>query len=47
MRKIVLVSGVTGIGKTQLAKSLATRLGGEVILADSLQLYKDFAVSAN
>ena len=43
----MLVAGVVGptaSGKTRLGVSLAKRLGGEVLSADSMQVYKGMAV---
>jgi tRNA dimethylallyltransferase len=37
--QIVVIVGPTGAGKTRLALDLATRVGGEVISADSQQVY--------
>ena len=38
--KIVCIVGPTAVGKTGLAIELALELGGEVISADSMQIYK-------
>ena len=38
--KIVVLTGPTGIGKTALAVQLIERFGGEVVSADSRQVYK-------
>jgi tRNA dimethylallyltransferase len=38
--KIVVISGPTASGKTSLAVELALRLGGEVVNADSMQVYR-------
>ena len=37
----VVIAGPTGSGKTQLAAQLARELGGEIVSADSRQVYKD------
>lgn len=42
MRGVVAVVGPTASGKTDLAVSLARSLGGEVVSADSRQLYRGF-----
>ncbi|MDY0219682.1 MAG: tRNA (adenosine(37)-N6)-dimethylallyltransferase MiaA [Desulfobacterium sp.] len=39
-KKIVLVCGPTGIGKTGFAIDLALRVNGEIIGADSMQIYR-------
>lgn len=41
---IVLVAGPTGVGKSALALDLAERLGGEIISADSRQVYRGMAI---
>src|SRR5215212_4909370 len=38
--KIVVLTGPTGVGKTALAVELVARFGGEVVSADSRQVYK-------
>ena len=38
--KIVVLTGPTGVGKTALAVQLVERFGGEVVSADSRQVYK-------
>lgn len=40
----LVVAGPTASGKSTLALHLATSLGGEVINADSLQVYRDLAI---
>ena len=37
---MVILSGPTGVGKTKLSISLAKAIGGEVISADSMQVYE-------
>lgn len=39
-RKILVLAGPTGVGKTELSIELAKRLNGEIISADSMQIYK-------
>jgi tRNA dimethylallyltransferase len=39
---LLAVVGPTGSGKTALAVALAERLGGEVVSADSVQVYREF-----
>jgi tRNA dimethylallyltransferase len=43
---VVAVVGPTASGKTELAVSLAERLGGEVVGADSVQVYRRFDVGS-
>jgi len=40
MKKIIVITGPTGVGKTKLSVSLAKMLDGEIINADSMQVYK-------
>lgn len=42
--KIVLLSGPTATGKSSLASKLAEKIDGEIINADSIQLYKDLFI---
>lgn len=42
--KIVVVLGVTASGKTDLATKLAKKFKGEIISADSRQVYKEFDI---
>ena len=46
MNKIIVVSGPTASGKTALAVELAKLYGGEVISADSMQIYTDMDVAS-
>jgi len=43
-RRIWLIAGPTASGKSALALRLAERIGGEIVNADSMQLYRDLAV---
>lgn len=40
MKKIIVILGPTGVGKTKMSIELAKRLNGEIINADSMQFYK-------
>lgn len=40
LRKIVCIVGPTATGKSDLAADLALRLGGEIVSADSMQIYR-------
>ena len=40
MKKIIVITGPTGVGKTKLSVKLAKKLKGEIINADSMQVYK-------
>ncbi len=40
MKKIIVITGPTGVGKTKLSIELAKKINGEIINADSMQVYK-------
>jgi tRNA dimethylallyltransferase len=42
--RAVLIAGPTASGKSALALSLAEALGGTIINADSMQVYRDLAI---
>ena len=42
--KLICIVGPTASGKSALAVSLAKALDGEVISADSMQIYKDMTI---
>lgn len=44
MARAVLIAGPTASGKSALALRLAERMGGSIINADSMQVYRDFRV---
>lgn len=44
MNKIIVITGPTGVGKTKLSISLAKLYDGEIINADSMQIYKDLNI---
>ena len=39
-KKLVVLTGPTAVGKTKLSITLAKRIGGEIISADSMQVYR-------
>jgi len=41
---IIVISGPTGVGKSKLAISLAKKLNGVIINADSMQIYKELKI---
>ncbi len=43
-KKILILTGPTGVGKSHLSIDLAKALNGEIISADSMQIYKDFNI---
>ena len=46
MKRIVVVAGPTASGKTAFAVQLAQHLGGEVVSADSIQIYKELNIAS-
>ncbi len=42
-----MVSGPTAVGKSALGLDLCLRLGGEIISADSVQVYRGLDVGSN
>lgn len=45
--KVPVIVGPTGIGKSQLAFDLAKNLGGEIVVADSRQVYERLDIATN
>jgi hypothetical protein len=45
--RVLVLSGPTAIGKTNLSLELAQRLNGEIISADSMQVYKGMDVGTD
>ena len=41
---IIVISGPTGVGKSSLALSLAKKINGVIINADSMQIYKELKI---
>lgn len=46
MEKVIFILGPTGVGKSNMAVNLAHVFGGEIISADSVQLYKGFDIGS-
>ena len=42
--KIILISGPTASGKSKFAVQLAKKINGEVINADSMQIFKELKI---
>lgn len=42
--KVIVIAGPTASGKSRLAVELAKRINGEIISADSMQIYKDMDI---
>ena len=43
-KKLILIAGPTASGKSKLAIKLAKELNGEIINADSMQIFKEFNI---
>lgn len=46
MNKVIVIAGPTATGKTALSVALAKELGGEVVSADSVQIYKELNIGS-
>jgi tRNA dimethylallyltransferase len=46
-KKVIVIAGPTAVGKTDVALKLAKRLNGEIVCADSMQVYKEVAIASN
>ena len=44
MSKIILISGPTASGKSEFAVKIAKKVNGEIINADSMQIYKEIKI---
>ncbi|WP_022760003.1 MULTISPECIES: tRNA (adenosine(37)-N6)-dimethylallyltransferase MiaA [unclassified Butyrivibrio] len=47
MKRLVILTGPTAVGKTKISIELAKQLGGEIISADSMQVYKDMNIGTD
>ena len=47
LRKVIVISGMTGVGKTNIARVLPQHINGELVSADSLQVYKGLDILSN
>ena len=45
--KVVILTGPTGVGKTDSSLLLAERIGGEIISADSVQVYRSLDIGSD
>ena len=45
--KVIIITGPTASGKSDIAINLARSIGGEIISADSQQIYKDMDIGTN
>lgn len=46
MKKVLVITGPTAVGKSDLAVELALQLNGEVISGDSIQVYRGFDIGS-
>ena len=44
MNKVIVIVGPTAVGKTKVAIQLAKRINGEIVSADSMQVYKNMDI---
>lgn len=47
MDKLIIIAGPTGVGKTEISVKLAQEINGEIISADSMQIYKYMNIGSN
>ena len=47
LKKVLVLSGPTGVGKTAIAVLLGSLLDGEIISCDSVQVYNELVIGAN
>ncbi len=47
LSKVIITAGPTAVGKTGVGLLLAERLGGEVVSADSVQVYRGLDVGSD
>lgn len=45
--KVIVITGPTAVGKTKLGLELAKRIGGEIISADSVQVYRGLDIGSD
>lgn len=45
-KKLIVLTGPTAVGKTDLSIKLAKAIGGEIVSADSIQVYKHFDIGS-
>ena len=45
-KTLIILTGPTAVGKTKLSIELAKAIGGEIISADSMQIYKDMDIGS-
>ena len=47
MRKLIVLTGPTAVGKTKLSVALAKRMGGEIVSCDSMQVYRGMDIGTD
>jgi tRNA dimethylallyltransferase len=47
IKRLILIIGPTGVGKSAAAMALAGAIGGEIINCDSMQVYQDFDIGTD
>ena len=45
-KKLIILTGPTAVGKTALSIGLAKEIGGEIISADSMQVYRHMDIGS-
>ena len=45
-KPLIILTGPTAVGKTQLSVALAKAVGGEIISADSMQVYRGMDIGS-
>lgn len=45
-KPVIVIAGPTAVGKTALSLELAREMGGEIVSADSIQVYKELEIGA-
>ena len=46
MKPLIIIAGPTAVGKTEFSLALAEKLGGEIISADSMQVYRGMDIGS-
>ena len=46
MKNLVVITGPTAVGKTDISIKLAKEINGEIISADSIQVYKGLNIGS-
>lgn len=46
-KKLIIIGGPTGVGKSAVAYNVALKIGGEIISADSMQFYREINIGTD